>query len=504
MKHILFIATCFLFCFTKAQNLVPNGSFENIQNFPPPCALVGNETITNAVGWINPNNETPSLLNELDTIKCNTDTCPFLGVPSNFGGWQYARSGKGYADIAVINYGTTGAGLNNREYVQIKLIDSLRKNKTYCASLYVSLLDAYATYASSRVGCYFSQNAVSNHIQNLISVSPQVENPYGNILTNYTGWTAVQGTFTATGGENYITIGNFYDDANTDVVFSPNTGSGWCCAPNNYISGYYLDDVSLIEYKNAYTGGDTTICKGVAVSLGNNNVSFGANYNWSILKGDSSSLKYMDTLSYNIAQPKKTTTYVLQKKQCGIYSYDTLTIHIPNSFIAKVNNDTIICIGDSALISSYTPCSWCTYNWQPIQSQSQQVIVKPLANITYTLSVKDSCFTTYSHVIIAIDYCQSPIVIVPNIFTPNADGINDAWQPLIQNSLDMLNYQCTIYDRWGIKVFDASEALNNIAWDGHSTSGLECSVGTYYYVISYTDGKTTEKKNLKGFLELVK
>ena len=505
MKRTLFIFLYLSFCLTKAQNnLVPNGSFENIQNFPPPCALVGNETITYATGWINPNNETPSLFNEMDTIKCNTDTFPFLGVPSNVLGWQYAHTGKGYADIAVFSYGVTSAGLNNREYVQTKLLDSLRKNKTYCASLYVSLLDAYATYASSRVGCYFSQTAISNHVQNLISVSPQVENPYGSILNNYTGWTAVQGTFTANGGENYITVGNFYDDANTDAVFSPNTGWLFCCAPNNYICGYYVDDVSLAEYNNVYAGNDTSICNGVTVNLGSSNAGFGANYNWSILKGDSSSLKYNDTLSYNIAQPKKTTTYVLQKKQCGIFSYDTLTIHIPATVIAKAVNDTTICIGDSTLISAYNRCNWCVYNWQPVQSQSPQVIVNPLASTAYTLSLKDSCFTTYSNVTITVDYCQSPVVIVPNIFTPNADGINDTWQPIIQNLLNMLNYQCTIYDRWGIKVFDTSAPLNMIAWDGHSTSGLECSAGTYYYVISYIDGKINELKNLKGFLELVR
>jgi len=483
---------------------VPNGSFENIQNFPPPCALVGNETITYAVDWVNPNNGTPSLFNEIDTIKCNTDTCPFLGVPANIGGWQYAHTGKGYAEVQVLGYGVSVSGSNVREYVQTKLLDSLRKNRIYCSSLYVSLMDAYATYASSRVGCYFSKNAVNNFNQYLISANPQVENPYGNMLTNYTGWTAVQGTFTANGGENYITIGNFYDDANTDAVFSPNTGSLFCCAPNNYISTYYIDDISLTEYNNAYAGRDTTICKGIAVSLGNNNATFGANYNWSILKGDSSSLKYNDTLSYNIAQPQKTTTYVLQKKQCGIFSYDTLTVHVPTSVIAKASNDTTICIGDSALLSVYNQCSWCTYNWQPLQSHNTQVMVKPLASTTYTLSVKDSCFTTYSNVTVIIDYCQSPIIIAPNIFTPNADGINDAWQPLIQNPLSVLNYQCIIYDRWGIKVFDAPTTLNNIAWDGHSTSGLECSAGTYYYMISYTDGKTNEQKNLKGFLELVR
>ena len=331
-----------------------------------------------------------------------------------------------------------------------------------------------------------------------MSFLPQVEPAFHNFISDTVNWTEIKGIYTANGGENYITIGNFFSYSNTDTLYVGGRN------PFDKDIYYYIDDVSLVEYDNAYIGQDTNICIGTMVNLGNNNSVFGANYNWSILKGDSSSLKNSDTLSYNVAQPKKTTTYVLQKKQCGIFSYDTLTIHIPTAVIAKVSNDTTICIGDSALISSYNQCNWCVYNWQPVQSQSPSVLVKPFASTTYTLSLKDSCFTTYSNVTITVDYCQSPIVVVPNIFTPNADGINDAWQPLIQNPLDMLNYQCTIYDRWGIKVFNVSAPLINIAWDGHNTSGLECSVGTYYYVISYIDGKTNEQKNLKGFLELVR
>jgi gliding motility-associated-like protein len=493
VKRILFIIIWLLFFFTKAQNFVPNGSFENISQCPVNC--IGTTTSTLAIGWINPNIGSSDLFSTCDIAMCGGGwNKPCHGVPLNCWGFHTPHTGNNYAGLAV--YGKYQA--NAREYVETQTISSLLTNKKYCVSFYTSIADSFSGYSTSRLGAYISSASVTSSSSFLLSATPQVENPYNNFLNNYTGWTAIQGTFTANGGEDYITIGNFYDDMNTDTLSFLNQSITY---PGSY---YYIDDVSLFEYGNAYAGGDTTICKGVAVNLGNNNVSFRANYNWSILKGDSSSLKYNDTLSYNIAQPKKTTTYVLQKKQCGIFSYDTLTIHIPTAVMAKASNDTTICIGDSALISSYNLCNWCTYNWQPMQNHNTQVIVKPLASTTYILSVKDSCFTTYSNVTVSIDYCQSPIVVMPNIFTPNTDGINDAWQPLIQNALSVLNYKCTIYDRWGIQVFDAPTTLNNIAWDGHSTSGLECSAGTYYYVLSYTDGKTNEQKNLKGFLELVR
>ena len=246
-----------------------------------------------------------------------------------------------------------------------------------------------------------------------------------------------------------------------------------------------------------------TTCAGNPVSIVGDsaNMAYGGVYHWSVLNGDSSSLKASDTLNSVTVSPKLTTTYVLQKQQCGIYSYDTLIVRVPISVRANAGKDTTICIGDIAVIG-INNCSWCSYNWQPIQSQQPIIKVYPLATTTYTLALKDSCNTTTSLVSVIVDYCQSPVIIIPNIFTPNGDDINEAWQPIIQNPLSIINYQCTIYDRWGIKVFETTNYASG--FDGHSTSGISCSEGTYYYVISYTDGKTNEKKGLKGFLELVR
>ena len=270
--------------------------------------------------------------------------------------------------------------------------------------------------------------------------------------------------------------------------------------PGSY---YYIDDVSLTEYNGAYAGSDTTICKGTYASMGNFQNSFGAVYNWSVLNGDSSSLKTQyDTTSHAWANPKKTTTYVLQKQQCGIFSYDTITVKIPASYTANAGRDTTICIGDTATIGTNN-CSWCNYTWQNINATAPIISVYPMATTTYTLHLKDSCTTTNSLVKITVDYCLSPIVVVPNIFTPNGDDINDSWQITVSSGqLSIINYQCTIYDRWGIKVFETTNHATG--FDGHSTSGLTASEGTYFYVLTYTDGKTNENKMLKGFLELVR
>lgn len=88
-----------------------------------------------------------------------------------------------------------------------------------------------------------------------------------------------------------------------------------------------------------------------------------------------------------------------------------------------------------------------------------------------------------------------PVVIMPNVFTPNGDGINDTFYA------DSVYYRVDeflIYDRWGILVYSAKPGK---AWDGRTTSGTSCVDGTYYYVFRYSWG--SEGRAVTGFVTLL-
>lgn len=63
---------------------------------------------------------------------------------------------------------------------------------------------------------------------------------------------------------------------------------------------------------------------------------------------------------------------------------------------------------------------------------------------------------------------------VPNVFTPNGDGINDYFE--IKNLDSYVSNELVIYNRWGKKVYEASNYRNQ--WDGNSLNN-----GVYYYVL---------------------
>ncbi len=85
---------------------------------------------------------------------------------------------------------------------------------------------------------------------------------------------------------------------------------------------------------------------------------------------------------------------------------------------------------------------------------------------------------------------------VPNVFTPNGDGVNDFFTLRTTNLTEIT---CTIFDRWGVKMYDVKSETGNISWDGKNLGGKEVPEGTYFYIIKATgkDGKT-EFLNDKG------
>ncbi len=88
-------------------------------------------------------------------------------------------------------------------------------------------------------------------------------------------------------------------------------------------------------------------------------------------------------------------------------------------------------------------------------------------------------------------------ITIPNVFTPNSDALNNNFAVKVEN---FKSYHIDIYDRWGLKLFETSDA--NMHWNGKSNNiGADCPDGTYYYIINLID-KSGKTSNYKGFLSL--
>ena len=224
---IFFFFFFFLLCASGQVNLVPNPGFENH------TSLCDVGDITDTYPWQNPTGGSPNYFNSCTTLQ------PDYSVPQNMFGFQNAYSGSGYALFGT--YLNNPFWPNFREYIQVKLLDSLKADKNYSVKFYISLADS-SNYAVDKVGLYFSDIAISKSIYDYspFNVIPQIENPAGNFISDKINWTEISGTYIAHGGEQYITIGNFYDNAHTDTIHLSD-GS----VTQLKESGFYIDDVSV-------------------------------------------------------------------------------------------------------------------------------------------------------------------------------------------------------------------------------------------------------------------
>ena len=238
-KYFIFILVPFLWIGVRdvaiAQtNLVPNYSFETDSVCP------NNASEINYVPpWYSPTWGSPDYFNICDGSGLTT-----VGLPLNYFGYQYAKTGAAYAGIFCYFILSNSPTVEAKEYLQVKLTDSLIENRKYCVSFYVnlatSLEEGYHNLAITEMGLYISNNSflVTNELT--LPYPPQIKSPTGVFLNDTLNWTEVSGTYTAQGGEKYITIGNFNNP--TDTLNMPNNNNNITC-----VSYYYIDDVSVVD-----------------------------------------------------------------------------------------------------------------------------------------------------------------------------------------------------------------------------------------------------------------
>ena len=135
-------------------------------------------------------------------------------------------------------------------------------------------------------------------------------------------------------------------------------------------------------------------------------------------------------------------------------------------------------------------------NW----TNSHNNTISSLENLSgnwYFVSFKDeeNCIYTDSIEVLATD-CNS-VLEVPNVFTPNDDGMNDLFQV---NAKNILAFSAIIVNRWGRKVFTWNDYTSG--WNGKLNGvGSDLSSGVYYYVIKAI-GEDGSHFDLKGHFYL--
>lgn len=222
------------------QNLVPNHSFEDVEDCPSAPGF------WEIIDWSNGNGLSPDNYN---SCAPHTTISFSASVPTNYVGFQEAYDGEGYVGIScfVSNYPEL------REYVQAILTDTLTGGFRYHIGFYCNAANRLQ-YAVSTLGAAITMEAPDRVTQDypntLLDAEPQIFQQSNTPLTDTANWVLISDTLTALGGERFITIGNFHTDNESDTVrFNPDQPPiGTSPTTSAY---YYIDSVFVREIGRA-------------------------------------------------------------------------------------------------------------------------------------------------------------------------------------------------------------------------------------------------------------
>jgi len=230
MKKPMTAAALLLTTTVCAQNLVPNGSFEEYIDCPPSFSF-----INSVVGW-------SGYSNSVDYL----DTCAFgtvVSVPFSALGYQYAADGGGYAGIITYEVGDP----LYREIFGCHLTQALQPGIPLCLSFKIAV-----------GGFGFDPAGSVNHTckgvgMRFLTFDPTIESVTNNLLnsniaalhldvvpTDTAIWYTVSGTYIPDSAYTVLLIGNFFNDSLSTPMLLDSTGYG--TFPGAYV---FIDDVRV-------------------------------------------------------------------------------------------------------------------------------------------------------------------------------------------------------------------------------------------------------------------
>ena len=172
-----------------------------------------------------------------------------------------------------------------------------------------------------------------------------------------------------------------------------------------------------------------------------------------------------------------TLTLITSLNGCADTFSKAIEVYPKPQVETPIKEDTA-CFGDVVYLSA---TGADTYQWLPADKvytspSTGQLFIRVTEPSTYTVigttihGCTDTATVTYTDVIACCTFS------FPDAFTPNGDGKNDGYSPIIYGN--QLWYNFSIYNRWGQCVFHSQDPSQQ--WNG-TVGGKPCDVDTYYY-----------------------
>ncbi len=215
---------------------------------------------------------------------------------------------------------------------------------------------------------------------------------------------------------------------------------------------------------------DTILCSGQSITYDYSVP--GATYTWQ--DGDTNPIR---TIS-------QTGEYAITiNTRCNIIS-DHIFVIVLDSIQTALGPDTFLCPGDRIILDASSGTR-SNYQWMDGITNVTRKVTTPG---TYAVHVSNHCEEVYDEII--VHECENCAVFIPNIFSPNDDGINDKIRPL--SDCELLDYTFQIFDRWGNLLYQSNNPHEG--WDG-TFNGHAINSGIFVWQLSFSLIENNHKRN---------
>ncbi len=160
--------------------------------------------------------------------------------------------------------------------------------------------------------------------------------------------------------------------------------------------------------------------------------------------------------------------------------------------------DSVLCEGTSITVDISIGNPNTTYTW----NDNVTTAVRPLHEAgLYIASVTlPPCGPVSDSILIGIKECNCNIFI-PNAFSPNGDTKNEIFKPILRCIFPPINYSFKVFNRWGQEVFGTSNYQEG--WNG-KLQNEDQPIGTYFYLVRYSNPNTKQEFSHKGDVTIVR
>lgn len=189
---------------------------------------------------------------------------------------------------------------------------------------------------------------------------------------------------------------------------------------------------------------------------------------------------------------QQTTTYTFTPAGSVCAYTETIRIVVNQEPTVDFSAFSGICRGETIILDPSSAGYNLSYLWQNGSTASTFSATQPG---TYSVLVTNACGSDGDAVTLKTTECK---VYLPNVFTPNNDGLNDRFG--IVGARYVKSFRMEIYNRWGQMIYESTNAYEG--WDG-VFRGLMQDAGMYIYRIKYTN-LTDEKFDFKGTFMLMR